>query len=736
MRCETCHRDAPEDAVFCPYCAGKLRDGGAEPAAFEYAAFISYRHLPRDQEVAKRVQQAIETYRLPRSASSEAGGTRLGKCFRDEDELAAAHSLPDRILDALSKSGSLVVVCTPDTAESVWVRREVEAYIEMHGRERVFAVLADGSSAESIPEYLRANATRNSNEEAAKSNPLAADMRPEASDKKREETLRLIAAIANCGFDDLKQRDRARRRKRNAVIAVVAILVVAAIAAALSFASSARQDAFAAESRKLAAESEQLLAQGDRYGALEKALEALPESESSNDRPYVEEARAALEDALEIGEAGDALWLASYEIRTEAPLGLIDNTYARRIGIEEDRAGAIAVSDAGGFFAVSDSDGNVDTYDTLTGRKLADCVMPDEAAPLAGGLYVRSLGATDHYLLVGNGDDNGGVLAWFDARTGEQIGASSGTGCPSFNSSYGEDLVSMCIPLAGGGYGVVITDLESGQVSGAEFYDEGVLATETPYFNTPGARFGVNYSAFGDRLFLSELDSETNKSATLALPCATSLAYIDGLVVAASADPMTGDGITRRFAIEAFDEGLALKWSHEGSFSSEMIENNGIRSLVTGEPVVCEATGTGSGVAVRVGREVLILDPDTGEVADKASFDQSVIDAVPFAGEDGDIETVIATCANGTVHAWDLFEGSLDPDGDGRLLALGFPLRWAHVTYCDGYEVLLAIPADADDRIIAFRTDWTRGTGDYAEYTLDELIGQAKRVLADGGRAR
>ncbi|MBQ9042416.1 MAG: TIR domain-containing protein [Eggerthellaceae bacterium] len=736
MRCETCHRDVPEDAVFCPYCAGKLRGDEAEPAAFEYAAFISYRHLPRDQEVAKRVQQAIETYRLPRSASPEAGGARLGKCFRDEDELAAAHSLPDRILDALSKSGSLVVICTPETSESAWVRREVEAFIEMRGRERVFAVLAKGSSAESIPEYLRTNMPSAGNDERAPSNPLAADMRPESSGKTREETLRLIAAIANCGFDDLRQRDRARRRKRNAVVAVAAILVVAAIAAALAFASSARQDALAAESRKLAAESEQLLAQGDRYGALEKALEALPRSESSNDRPYVPEARTALENALEIGEAGDALWLASYEIRTEAPLGLIGNTYSRQIGTEEGRAGAVAVSDAGGFFAVSDSDGNVSTYDTLTGRKLADCVMPEETTPLSGGLYARSMGATEHYLLVGSGNDRGGATAWFDARTGEQIGASSGTGRPSFNTSYGADLVSMCTPFADGGYGVVIADLEAGRSSGSEFRDEGVLATDTPYFNTPGSRFGTNYSAFGNRLFLSELDTETNKSVTLVLPCATSLAYIDGLVVAASADPMPSDEIARRFAIEAFNEEVELKWSYEGSFSSEMIENNGIRSLVTGEPVVCAPIGNGNGVAVSVGREVLLLDPDTGEIIDRVSFEQTVIDEVAFTNEDGCIETIIAACANGTVHTRDFFEGSLDPDGDGRLLSLPFPLRWARVAHLDGYAVLLAIPADSEDRIISFRTDWTRGTGDDTEYSLDELIEQANGVLASGGRTR
>lgn len=116
----------------------------------DYAAFISYRHLPRDAEVACEVQRAIEEYRLPQhvaradapaqtashtdgmpaetAASNNDTGSeqprnalrspKLGKCFRDEDELAASHSLPDSIREALAASRTLVVICSPETQES------------------------------------------------------------------------------------------------------------------------------------------------------------------------------------------------------------------------------------------------------------------------------------------------------------------------------------------------------------------------------------------------------------------------------------------------------------------------------------------------------------------------------------------------------------------------------------------------------------------------------------------
>ena len=52
-----------------------------------------------------------QTYRTSRSP-------KLGKCFRDEDELAASHSLPDSIREALAASRTLIVICSPETQES------------------------------------------------------------------------------------------------------------------------------------------------------------------------------------------------------------------------------------------------------------------------------------------------------------------------------------------------------------------------------------------------------------------------------------------------------------------------------------------------------------------------------------------------------------------------------------------------------------------------------------------
>ena len=141
-----------------------MRNVATHTSSPSYAAFISYRHLPRDAEVACEVQRAIEEYRLPRhvvqadaaaqatshadsmsietSASNSNAHTeqprktprspKLGKCFRDEDELAASHSLPNSIREALAASRTLIVICSPETQESPWVRREIEMFVQLH----------------------------------------------------------------------------------------------------------------------------------------------------------------------------------------------------------------------------------------------------------------------------------------------------------------------------------------------------------------------------------------------------------------------------------------------------------------------------------------------------------------------------------------------------------------------------------------------------------------------------
>lgn len=116
--------------------------------------------------------------------------------------------------------------------------------------------------------------------------------------------------------------------------------------------------------------------EGDRYGAIRSALQALP-SESDPDRPVVDEAQEALETALEVNVKG-SYWLSSYAI--DMPADIVCSAYAPQ----------------NGWFALMDEDFNIRTFDLVTGKPLATCAVP-------GGLTGGDAGASED--LIKEGED-------------------------------------------------------------------------------------------------------------------------------------------------------------------------------------------------------------------------------------------------------------------------------------------------------------------------------------------
>jgi hypothetical protein len=193
--------------------------------AQRYSAFISYRHKPRDRRWALRIMAALETYRTPKPLLAEAFPARIGHLFRDEDEIPSSSDLSDQIKDALGRSANLIVVCSPDTPGSRWVRREIELFQEMGKGDRIFPLLIAGEPEESFPPELRRrriwrDLPDGSREEASEEvEPIAADVRPRKDERQarteRRALLRLAAALLGCRFDDLARRDDERQRAQS-----------------------------------------------------------------------------------------------------------------------------------------------------------------------------------------------------------------------------------------------------------------------------------------------------------------------------------------------------------------------------------------------------------------------------------------------------------------------------------------------------------------------------------------
>ena len=181
----------------------------------KYKAFISYRHLPLQMEVAKAVHRRIEHYTVPKNLRKD-GARKVGLVFRDQDELPIAGSLSANIQTALDNSEFLIVICTPETSGSEWVLREISYFLEHHDHDHVLAVLADGDPDEAFPKQI--TEIRNEDGEVTEIvEPLAANIAAPTKARRRKlfqtESLRILTylcmrnntPVEHCGSERLSQ---------------------------------------------------------------------------------------------------------------------------------------------------------------------------------------------------------------------------------------------------------------------------------------------------------------------------------------------------------------------------------------------------------------------------------------------------------------------------------------------------------------------------------------------------
>jgi hypothetical protein len=208
----------------------------SEELEYEYDAFVSYTGSGNadpgaarlDREVAQSLIRLLETYRTPRSLSRERQvPRRLRRVFRDRDELAAATDLEASLIEPLRRSRFLIVVCSPRARNSRWVNQEIATFSQLRGEDHILTLLIEGEPGDAFPPALIRRLP--SNEEVL---PLGADIRAPTRRKSlrllKSEKLRLLAPILGCRFDDLRQREheRAKRRMRAIVGGLLLLSVV------------------------------------------------------------------------------------------------------------------------------------------------------------------------------------------------------------------------------------------------------------------------------------------------------------------------------------------------------------------------------------------------------------------------------------------------------------------------------------------------------------------------------
>lgn len=109
----------------------------------KYYAFISYKR--EDKRYAVWLQHKLEYYKLPvwiRKRNIDLP-EKIRPIFRDVTDLSGG-VLEKAIQDGLENSRYLIVICSPSAANSVWVGKEVQAFIDAKRESQIIPFIIDG----------------------------------------------------------------------------------------------------------------------------------------------------------------------------------------------------------------------------------------------------------------------------------------------------------------------------------------------------------------------------------------------------------------------------------------------------------------------------------------------------------------------------------------------------------------------------------------------------------------
>jgi hypothetical protein len=196
-----------------------------------YWAFISYSHA--DSKEAEWLHKSLEGFKVPPSlvGTESRNGVvprRIFPVFRDRDELPTSADLGANLHAALRNARYLIVICSPSSANSMWVNAEVEFFKKTHGNSNVLCLIiggtpggtGEGEQAECFCPALRHQINPDGST-GAPSEPIAADLR-DNKDGRLRALLKIVAGILGVDFDALYQREKRRKRKRALALAAAA----------------------------------------------------------------------------------------------------------------------------------------------------------------------------------------------------------------------------------------------------------------------------------------------------------------------------------------------------------------------------------------------------------------------------------------------------------------------------------------------------------------------------------
>lgn len=111
---------------------------------YKYFAFISY--SAKDTTWGKRIQKKLEGYRMPSTLCSEHGWKRnpIRPVFFAPTDIQPG-GLSAELQDRLQASRNLIVICSPNSAKSIWVGKEIKYFHSLGRASNIHFFIVDGA---------------------------------------------------------------------------------------------------------------------------------------------------------------------------------------------------------------------------------------------------------------------------------------------------------------------------------------------------------------------------------------------------------------------------------------------------------------------------------------------------------------------------------------------------------------------------------------------------------------
>ncbi|MBR0045333.1 MAG: toll/interleukin-1 receptor domain-containing protein [Bacteroidaceae bacterium] len=201
---------------------------------YKYFAFISYNS--KDTAWGKRVQQKLEHYRMPATLCSEHGWSRtpIKPVFFAPTDIQPG-GLSEELQERLRASRNLIVICSPNSAKSEWVGKEIAFFHELGRTKQIHFFIVEGEPHSGnedtecfnpvvdtlgLPEILGANI-----HEQTQTYPFTNIPCPWLN--KQRAYVQLISKLLGVEFDAIWQRHK-RLLVQKAIVWVVGIIAVVA----------------------------------------------------------------------------------------------------------------------------------------------------------------------------------------------------------------------------------------------------------------------------------------------------------------------------------------------------------------------------------------------------------------------------------------------------------------------------------------------------------------------------